>query len=237
VSAGFRAARRERGLTACLFDLDGTLWDSLGLWRQIDQDCLGRRGLALPEDYPGALAVLALPEAARYTIDRFGWSDTVEALVAEWQAMALEAYSHTIELRPHVKDYLHELRAAGVNLAVVTSLSPSLLWPGLERHGLTALFDVVCTAEEAGQSKRSPAIYRLAARRLGVAPGRCLVFEDVRPAVLSARAAGMTVRAVWTGQDDWPAIARAAHGVVTDYRLAPAPASLRRGRVGRSRPR
>ncbi|MDR1078994.1 MAG: HAD family phosphatase [Propionibacteriaceae bacterium] len=233
-AVGARPRPSRFGWAGGVFDLDGTLWDSLGLWRQIDQVFLARRGLDLPPDYPTAVAALPLSQAARYTIDRFGLSDSVAGLVAEWQAMALEAYSHTIELRPYVKEYLTELRAAGVRLAIATSLSEPLRRPALARHGLTDLFDVVCSSDEVDRGKHDPRIYRLAARRLGLPPSRCLVFEDVLTAVRSARAAGLTVYAVWAGQDDWPAIARAAHGVVTDFRLAPAPVGVRRRRFGGS---
>ncbi|MDR1213722.1 MAG: HAD family phosphatase [Propionibacteriaceae bacterium] len=229
-AVGARPRPGRFGWAACVFDLDGTLWDSLGLWRQIDQVFLARRGLDLPPDYPTAVAALPLDQAARYTIDRFGLLDTVAGLVEEWQAMALEAYSQTIELRPYAKEYLTELKAAGIRLAIATSLSEPLRRPALARHGLTDLFEVVCAADEVDRGKHNPQIYRLAARRLGLPPSRCLVFEDVLAAIRSARAAGLTVYAVRDGQADWPAIARAAHGVVTDFRLAPTPVGVRRRR-------
>lgn len=201
-------------MKACIFDLDGTLLDSTGVWARVDEAFLARRGIQMPEGYVEAVAQMSFPEAAEYTIRRFGLADSVEALMAEWNAMVVEAYAGEVPMKPHAKEYLLKLKARGVRLAVATSLPEALYGPALRAHGIEGLFEVVCSTDEVGRSKAWPDVYLLAAQRLGVAPGECVVFEDVLVGVRSAKAAGMGVWAVYDAGSDgeWEEMCRVADG-------------------------
>ena len=73
---------------AAIFDLDGTLLDSMGVWDQVDIDFLAKRGIEVPADYMGKVAAMQFRQIAEYTIARFGLPDTPEALMQEWDDMA-----------------------------------------------------------------------------------------------------------------------------------------------------
>lgn len=212
-------------MKAYIFDLDGTLLDSMGLWEQIDAGFLTKRGLAVPPDYINAICSRSFPEAAAYTIERFHLPDSVEDLLAEWNGMAAHAYGHTVPLKPHAREYLKALKERGAKLAVATSLPRALYGPALRQHGLEPYFDAVCSTDEVAFGKTRPDVFLLAAKRLGVAPAECILFEDILQAVHSGKAAGMTVYGVLdeASKGDWDAIREAADGVVWDFRQAPLP--------------
>ena len=183
---------------AALFDLDGTLLDSNGVWREVDERFFGSRGIAYGQaDYGRAVQGMSFLEAAEYTVRRYGLDQSPESVMAEWFAMTREAYALRVALKPGARDYLRLLRRSGVKLAVVTANRPELFMPALEREGIAELFEAICTSADVGNTgKADGALYRLAATRLGVEPEDCAVFEDVLEGIEGARKAGMRAYAV-----------------------------------------
>lgn len=212
-------------MQACVFDLDGTLFDSMQVWEQIDQEFLGKRGIAVPPDYTEAIACLGLRRAAEYTIQRFGFTDDTDALVEEWKAMAVQAYSQTVTLKPYAREYLQKLKTAGIKLAVATSLPPSLYTPALQRLGIEPLFDALCSVEEVARGKNHPDIFLLAAQRLNIAEKNIYLFEDNLSAIRSAKKTGMTVYGIYdsSAHENWNTIKKTAHGTLRDFKDAPLP--------------
>ena len=123
---------------AAIFDLDGTLLDSMGVWDQVDIDFLAKRGIEVPADYMGKVAAMQFRQIAEYTIARFGLPDTPEALMQEWDDMARVAYSTVVEAKPHAVEYLSYLKRSGAKLAVATSLPPALREPAMKHVGIFA---------------------------------------------------------------------------------------------------
>lgn len=206
-------------MKAYIFDLDGTILDSMDVWEKIDIDFLQKRGITVPSDYAEEITSMSFNEVAAYTINRFKLSDTVEGLKQEWNDMAAFAYEHTVQMKPYAKEYLTALRERGVKLAVATSLSDELLNLSLRSHGIYDLFHVICTTEEAGYGKSRPDVFRLTAEKLNVLPCDCVVFEDILNAVKSAKSIGMKVCGVYdkSSQADWDAIKESADYVIYDF--------------------
>ena len=175
-----------------IFDLDGTLLDSTHVWRDVDRRFFEAQGIVPPEDYSHAIQGMSFRETAEYTVRRFRLAESVEAVEAEWMRMSRDEYAYRVALKPGALDYLRRLKRAGVRLAVATANRPALFEPALERVGALGLFDAICTSAEVGDcNKADGALFRLAARRLDVAPGDCAVFEDTREGVEGAKRAGM----------------------------------------------
>lgn len=215
-------------MKAYIFDLDGTLLDSMKVWEQIDVDFLAKRGFAVPPGYMEEISASSFPEAAACTIRRFGLSDSVEELLREWNDMAVHAYGHTVGLKPFAREYLAKLKACGAKLGIATSLPAELYEPALQNHGIREWFDAICSVEEGTRGKESPDIFLLAAERLGVEPAGCVVFEDVLEAVRSAKAAGMTVYGVYdeSSRANWEEIGKTADGVLCSFADAPLPQTV-----------
>lgn len=178
---------------AALFDLDGTLLDSLGVWRRVDAAFFGARGIAYDQDaYSLAIRGMSFREAAEYTAREYALDEDADAIIAEWVEMTVDEYTHRVPLKPGARDYLRMLKRAGVKLAVTTANRPEVFLPALEHGGVAELFDAVCTTADIGDTgKRDGALFRLAAAKLGVDPADCAVFEDVPDGIAGARAAGM----------------------------------------------
>jgi len=213
-------------MKAYIFDLDGTLLDSMGVWEQLDIDFLKKRGITVPPDYMNAVSPMTPYEAAAYTVKRFALPDSIDGLMREWNDMAAYAYGNTVQMKPYAKEYLMTLRERGAKLAVATSLSAELCGPALRNNGIDNFFDVICRTDEAGCGKSCPDVFLLTAQKLGVSPGDCLVFEDILAAVKSAKSAGMSVCAVYdkTSANDWEEIKKTADYAIDDFRGAPLPA-------------
>lgn len=210
---------------AAIFDLDGTLLDSMGVWDQVDVDFLSRRRIAVPTDYMARVSAMQFRQIAEYTIRRFGLQDTPEELMREWNDMARVAYSTQVEAKPHAVEYLQGLKRSGASLAVATSLPPSLREPAMRHVGIADFFDAVCSVDDAGDvGKDRPDVYLLAADRLGVEPEGCTVFEDLLVGMQSARSVGMRVWAMHddSSAGDWPEICDLADGTLFDFAAAPA---------------
>lgn len=204
---------------AAIFDLDGTLIDSMDVWDRVDEAFLGRRGIPVTEDYTAAVSAMCFSEAAEYTINRYGFPDTPEKLIAEWNGMVLREYADNIPLKPHAREFLDRLRGQGVRLGVATALPEDLYGPVLRRNEVFDRFSAFASVCEAARGKGFPDVYLLAAERLGVKPERCVVFEDVLPGIRGAKAAGMAAYGVFDPRSavDEPAMRELADGYLRDF--------------------
>ena len=181
---------------AFLFDLDGTLVDSMWIWESIDVEYLDRFGLELPEDLHSCIEGMSFSETAQYFKERFSIPDTLEKMKSDWNRMAWAKYTQEVPLKSGIREFLRYHRARGVKMAVATSNSRELAEAVIAVHGLTDTFDVIVTGCDVAHGKPFPDVYLEAAVRLGVDPSECLVFEDVVAGIQAGRSAGMEVAAV-----------------------------------------
>ena len=209
-------------MKAYIFDLDGTLFESMDVWAKVDKFFMQKRGLTPPDNYVETMLAMHMDEAAEYTIRLFGLSETKEAIMQEWLRLAGQAYENEVQLKPHAKEYLQMLSSAGRKLAVATSLPEELMEPALHKHGIYHIFHAICNADEVGTGKAKPDIFQLAANKLGVLPEDCIVFEDILAAVKSAKGIGMTVCAVYdkSSAQHWDEIRAIADYAITDFKDA-----------------
>ncbi len=173
-----------------IFDLDGTLLDSTWVWSQIDTDFLKKRGFEVPKDYSTAIMAMGFEEVAKYTIKRFLLQETKEDVMAEWDAMARDAYAHDVKLKKGAKELLLWLKKQDIKMSVATSNSASLFEPCLKNLGIYDFFHSFTETGDVKRGKEFPDVYLKAAEKMGVNPSNCFVFEDILPAVLGAKKGG-----------------------------------------------
>jgi HAD superfamily hydrolase (TIGR01509 family) len=182
---------------AAIFDFDGTLADSLGIWRKVDDLFFERRGLSYRPDYAEKLSALGFEDGARFTIETYGLTDTVQDICDEWNALGRELYRTSVHLRPDAQSYVECLQAAGIACALATTNNAAVLDALEDRIPLTSLFPVrIHGADVPRHTKDHPDIYLEAARRLGVAPSDCILFEDLPAGIQTGHSIGMTTVAV-----------------------------------------
>lgn len=181
------------GKKGAIFDLDGTLLDSMGVWRRIDEDFLGKRGIRVPDDYLKAITAKNFQDAADYTIERFGLKESADAIMAEWFDMAIDAYTNDVALKPFVKEYMQMLRENDVKIAAATSSDARLFEPCLKHHGIYEWFDAFSVTAEVKRGKGYPDVYENAAEKLGLKAADCVVYEDILKGVEGAKLGGFYV--------------------------------------------
>jgi len=182
---------------AAIFDLDGTLIDSMGVWEDIDIDFLAKRHLPVPEGYISEISAKSFKEAAEYTIAFFGLKERTEDIIEEWNQMAIDEYSHHVPLKPYAKEYLLFLKGQGIKLGVATALPKVLYEPVLKNNSIYILFDAFSSTDEVAHGKGGPDIYLLAAKELNVPPCDCIAFEDVLAGIQGVVSAGMRAYGIY----------------------------------------
>lgn len=182
---------------AAIFDLDGTLVDSMYVWEKVDEEFLTSRGIPITPDYTEAIKTMYFRTAAEYTIKRYGFRETPEQIIKIWLDMARDEYSNHVSLKSGAADYLRYLKSCGIATAIATSSDSALTLPVLKHHGILDLFDSICYTHDVGKTKSFPDIYLHTAQKLGTAPDNCIVFEDIPQGIGSAKSVGMKTVAVY----------------------------------------
>jgi len=184
-------------IDAVIFDIDGTLVDSMHVWTDIDDIFLEKYHLEEPENFHEGMEGKSYSETAQYFLDLFPeLPHTKQELEDEWHEMAFEIYTKELQLKKGAYDFIVDMHKAGIKLGIATSNSRDLAEGLLMNTGVWQYLDAVWTSDEAKAGKPAPDVYLKVAESLGVKPERCLVFEDVPNGILAGINAGMKVCAV-----------------------------------------
>lgn len=181
---------------AIIFDLDGTLVDSMWLWKDIDIEYLSRFGIAYNEKLQSEIEGKSFTETAIYFKENFGITDTIEKIKNDWNEMAYLKYKEQVSLKTGALEFLKLLKEKEKKLGIATSNSTQLTEVCLNSLNINSLFDVVITGSDIKTGKPAPDIYLENAKRLKVLPERCLVFEDIPVGIMAGKNAGMKTCAV-----------------------------------------
>jgi HAD superfamily hydrolase (TIGR01509 family) len=184
-------AEKPRVPRAVVFDCDGTLLDSMGMWHQSEAQLARDAGHELTDAEKDLLRAATLFEAASWFYEELGVGESPADVVAMIEGAAVRFYTERAEAKPGVLAFVERLHAAGVPMAVASSSPHSMLDPGLARAGLAPYFKAVVSTDDVGAPKREPAVYDRAREACGEAdPGATWVFEDAVYALRTAGAAG-----------------------------------------------
>lgn len=181
-----------------IFDMDGTLVDSMGFWKNLGREYLSGQGITENVDHVlRQTLMITLPEAAELFVNEFGLSVTPEEANSEMMEMMAEHYRKDIPLKNGVKEYLEKLSSEGVRMCIASNTGEGLVDACLTRLGIKKYFDFLLSCEEIGVGKSQPDVYFEAARRLGAEPNDVAVFEDALFAARTAKNAGFYVVGVY----------------------------------------
>lgn len=184
-------------MKCAIFDLDGTLIDSMEVWKKADYALLKKYGRKPDEEYSQKIITLNFTQGAEFIIQKFEIDRSPEEIKEELFQMVQEEYFYHLNLKEGVREYLHFLKRKGIPLAIATSSIRKMCEAVLKRNEIYHLFDEIVFAEEEGKGKEDPAFFLETAKRIGVSSEECVVFEDTLHAAEGAKKAGMTVIGVF----------------------------------------
>ncbi len=182
-----------KDIEAVLFDLDGTLADSMWIWIDIDREFFADHHIDFPENLNTEIEGMGFTETAVYFKETFHLDESIEEIKQIWNDMALEKFRSETPLKPGAMEFLEILRQRGIRVGIATSNSQILVDAFLEGRGLMNYIDAVTTVCDVTRGKPDPEVYLVTAEKLGVRPEHCLVFEDVPMGIMAGKNAGMRV--------------------------------------------
>jgi len=189
---------------AAIFDMDGTLVDSEEYWRVAEQEVFGSVGVEITHEMAAVTATMTTRQVAEHWYSVRPWPEpSLPQMEAAVVARVAEQMREHCRALPGVIDVLDRCAALGWRVALASNSPGALCHLVLRQLGIASRFELVVSADDVEQGKPDPAIYLLAARRLGVSPAECLAFEDSLTGVRAAHAAGMRVVAVPSSPQDF----------------------------------
>lgn len=200
-----------------IFDMDGTLFDSLPMWEKVDERYLASLGISVTAEISRQFFHLSLIESARFIKEHFHVNKSVEEIRQGVVSLAAMYYREEVPLKKGAIEVLKAAESIHLPMTIATSNNRMIVDQVLKKHHLGHYFIKVLTAEEEGVGKTSPQIYRHACDYLQTRPSETLVFEDALHALKTAHAAHFKTVGCFDAysQQDQPMIKKIADYYVT----------------------
>lgn len=188
-------------IRGAIFDVDGTLLDSMFIWDTIGETYLRSIGYQPKENLNETFKNMSLRQAARYYQTEYGVTQSIDEIMDGVNAMLERYYRFEVPLKPGAAELLERLRQNGVKLCIATATDRHLVEAGLDRCGVLSCFGEIFTCNEVGHGKDEPDIFEEALRFLGTEKAETVVFDDALYAVRTAKEAGFPVAAVYDSHE------------------------------------
>lgn len=184
-------------LRGAIFDLDGTLFDSMGMWKSIASSYVKALGAIPEKGLDEKLTSMSLGEAVEYCMDRYGIGGTVPEHMRRIHKRISAFYFDSVQLKPGAAELLGSLAENNVKMCLATATDLRLVEPAVRRTGIFDYFSKIFTCSDVGKSKTDPRIYNVSLEHLGTSKENTPVFEDAYYAALTAKAAGYRVVGIY----------------------------------------
>lgn len=184
-------------IAGAIFDLDGTLLDSMPIWESLGETYLKDKGIEPKEGLREVLRPMSLVQSAEYFRSNYGVRESVEEICGDINHLIQDYYFDTVKPKPGVMDFLEHLKMKQIKMCVATATDRFLVDAALKRNKMDSYFDRIFTCSEAGYGKDRPDIYLQALDFLGTMKEKTMIFEDALYAARTAKDAGFPVGAVY----------------------------------------
>lgn len=204
----------------CIFDMDGTLVNSMGCWHRLSREYLSSKGV--DEDVTALLEeikTMTVEESAALFLRQFQLPGTPQDVMRDMNEMMARHYRTDVPAKPGVREYLELMRDRNATLCIASATSKPLVRDCLRHLGLEPYFAFLMSCEEVGSGKSRPDVFLEAARRMGAAPSEVAVFEDSAFAAQTAKTAGFYTVGVYDedGRAEWPEVQRVCDETIRDW--------------------
>lgn len=184
-------------MTGAIFDVDGTILDSMQVWYKVTTNFFEMHNLVLTEEKAASYKEMTLDESLPQINEEFNLGMTNDEILEEFRQLIIHEYAFNIQLKPNIDIYLKKLHDSGVKIAVATSGYEGMCKSAFKRLGILKYIDAYAFSSEVGVNKGNPDIYLLAAERIGLKPQDCTVYEDIVLGLETARKAGFKTCAIY----------------------------------------
>ncbi|QGU95373.1 HAD-IA family hydrolase [Clostridium bovifaecis] len=185
-----------------IFDMDGTIIDSMPEWKNLGKHYLARKGIKAPENLNEIISAMSMTESAEFFRKGFGIRDSNEKIISDINQLIEDKYRHEIPLKAYVREYLSKLQSDNVIMCVATATPVELAKAALKRLEVLQYFAFVICCDEVGVGKSKPDIYYLALKRMGANITETVVYEDADYAMKTAKGAGFYTIGVYDETTD-----------------------------------
>ena len=215
-----RLAHRVRGCPAVVFDLDGTLVDSLWVWDQVDREFFERHHISPSEELLKEMDTVDYSKRANILKQRTGLGLSMAEIKRQWYQGAETYYKEKLKLKPGAREFIDWLTSHNIPIGLATANTPHLTMCFLENNGIKEKFSVVKTTSEVPHTKPAPDVYLAAMKELGVKKEDCVVFEDSVVGVQAALGTGAHVIHIRDNysKDQWEKLESQTEFSIVDYR-------------------
>lgn len=177
-------------IKGAIFDVDGTILDSMSIWDEAGSRYLRSKGIEAPSDLGDTLFAMTITEAAAYLKEKFALEETTDAIEKGVLDTVKDYYYEEAPLKNKVVEALETLKSNKIPMAVASSSEKAHIEAAFQRLGIRKYFQAIYTCQEVGEGKSSPLIFEKACESIGTTPNETYVFEDALHAMRTAKNAG-----------------------------------------------
>lgn len=185
-----------------IFDVDGTVLNSMPMWENVDELYLRSQGVEAEPGLSDELYMMNMEQAASYLIEHYHLERTVREVIVGIEDQVKEFYEKRVPLKNGVREFLTEFRERRLPMMVATAGERKFVEAAFGRLGIASWFEGIVTCTEMGTDKRNPDVFLAAALQMDLEPSQVLVFEDAWHAVQTAKRAGFPVAAIYDKSND-----------------------------------
>lgn len=189
-------------IKGAIFDLDGTILDSMFIWNTIGEEYLRYLGKEPKENLKETFKTFTLEQSAQYYRENYGVTLSVNEIVDGVNKMVEQYYVKTVGLKPGIEVFLEKFKTEGVNMCIATVTDKYLVEVALDRLGVKNYFSEIFTCAAVGHSKEEPHIYRAAQKHLNTKKVETVVFEDALYALKTAKSDGFVAVGVFDAHEE-----------------------------------
>ncbi|MGN0293380.1 MAG: HAD family hydrolase [Lachnospiraceae bacterium] len=194
-----KAGKMNHTIKYAIWDLDGTLLDSLDMWLMLARRYLTMLGVReIPDDLEKTVDAMSLEESAAYLKEQFGLPQSREEIMEQFMALVRRLYREELGFFPQSVRKVRELYEKGCRMCILTTTEKECASAALKRGGIDRCFEQIYTCSDLGMNKRGPEIYRETCRRMGFEPEETMIYEDADYALKGAAESGCLVTDVNT---------------------------------------